>query len=176
MARCYRQQSKGAWPFSTRDNGYTVSDCTAEGLKSTIALQQTKGIPQLIDLERLRDAVDVLLTMQNLDNGFASYEPIRGPAWLEKLNPAEIFSDIMIEHSYVECSTAVLMSLAAFKKLDPLYRKEDIDQVTTTVLQYIKNEQRSDGSWYGSWAVCFTYAAFFALQSLASVGEFYDNR
>jgi lanosterol synthase len=35
----YRQTSKGAWPFSTRDQSYTVSDCTAEGLKAVIYLQ-----------------------------------------------------------------------------------------------------------------------------------------
>ena len=39
MERCYRHCSKGAWPFSTRDQGYSVSDCTAEGLKSVIDLQ-----------------------------------------------------------------------------------------------------------------------------------------
>ena len=39
MERCYRHCSKGAWPFSTRHQGYTVSDCTAEGLKSVIHLQ-----------------------------------------------------------------------------------------------------------------------------------------
>lgn len=29
----YRHRSKGGWPFSTTDNGWIVSDCTAEGLK-----------------------------------------------------------------------------------------------------------------------------------------------
>jgi len=29
----YRHISKGGWPFSTQDNGWPVSDCTAEGLK-----------------------------------------------------------------------------------------------------------------------------------------------
>ncbi|KAI8097506.1 terpenoid cyclases/protein prenyltransferase alpha-alpha toroid [Halteromyces radiatus] len=175
MERCYRQKSKGAWPFSTRDQGFTVSDCTAEGLKTAIALQKTQGLPQLISVERMRDAVDVLLTMQNSDLGFASYEPIRGPSWLEKLNPAEVFSNIMTEYSYPECSTAVLMGLAAFRKVDPDYRRKEIDRTAETVLQYIKNVQRPDGSWYGSWAVCFTYAALFALQSLASIGEYYEN-
>ena len=37
------------------------------------------------------DAVDVMLTMQNPNGGFASYELIRGPHWLEWLNPAEVF-------------------------------------------------------------------------------------
>jgi lanosterol synthase len=36
----YRQATKGAWPFSTRTQGYTVSDCTAEGLKAVLFLQQ----------------------------------------------------------------------------------------------------------------------------------------
>lgn len=37
------------------------------------------------------DAIDVMLTLQNPNGGFASYEVIRGPKWLEWLNPAEVF-------------------------------------------------------------------------------------
>jgi lanosterol synthase len=37
------------------------------------------------------DSVDLLLTLQNPNGGFASYELIRGPHWLEWLNPAEVF-------------------------------------------------------------------------------------
>lgn len=32
-----------------------------------------------------------MLSLQNPDGGFASYEVIRGPQWLELLNPAEVF-------------------------------------------------------------------------------------
>ena len=35
----YRHRTKGAWPFSTKEQGYTVSDCTGEGLKSVLYLQ-----------------------------------------------------------------------------------------------------------------------------------------
>jgi len=31
----YRHISKGAWSFSDQDNGWQVSDCTAEALKVT---------------------------------------------------------------------------------------------------------------------------------------------
>lgn len=34
----YRHISKGAWPFSTADHGWPISDCTAEGLKVRITL------------------------------------------------------------------------------------------------------------------------------------------
>lgn len=35
----YRHRTKGAWPFSTKEQNYTVSDCTGEGLKSVLYLQ-----------------------------------------------------------------------------------------------------------------------------------------
>ncbi len=41
---------------------------------------------------------------------------------------------------------------------------------------FIKKDQRPDGSWYGAWGICFTYATLFALEALKSVGENYDNR
>lgn len=40
LADRYRQPSKGGWPFSTRDNGYIVSDCAAEALKAVLMLQE----------------------------------------------------------------------------------------------------------------------------------------
>ena len=35
----------------------------------------------------------------------------------------------------------------------------------------MKRIQRPDGSWYGSWGVCFTYAAWFGVAGLAEMGE-----
>jgi squalene cyclase len=34
--------------------------------------------------------------MQNRDGGFASYELVRGPNWLELLNPAEVFGEFVL--------------------------------------------------------------------------------
>lgn len=47
--------------------------------------------PKLVDDQRLKDCVDLLLTMQNPDGGFASYELVRGNKKLEWLNTAEVF-------------------------------------------------------------------------------------
>lgn len=107
----YRQTTKGAWPFSTKEQGYTVSDCTGEGLKAVLYLQRhlrfeyislfhatnsdapSSYTPDLVSESRLCDAVDVMLSMQNGSGGFASYERIRGPAALEWINPAEVFGE-----------------------------------------------------------------------------------
>lgn len=52
---------QGGFPFSTRDCGWIVADCTAEGLKSVMLLQeQCPFITQHIPPERLCDAVNVV--------------------------------------------------------------------------------------------------------------------
>lgn len=89
----YRHISKGGWPFSTRDHGWPISDCTAEGLKATLALHDTvisRVGEQTITRERMEDAVNILLSFQNKDGGWATYENTRAPAWLEYINPAEV--------------------------------------------------------------------------------------
>jgi lanosterol synthase len=52
------------------------------------------------DNKRLTDAVDLLLSMQNKDGGFASYEKRRGPFWLELFNSSHVFGTI---HSIIKC-------------------------------------------------------------------------
>jgi lanosterol synthase len=172
---CYRQQRKGAWAFSTRKQGYTVSDCTSEGIKCVLALQNEHHYPTLINDRRLKDAVDVVLTMQNASGGCASYEPTRGHELLEHLNAAEVFGRIMIEYDYPECTTACLTALHMFQKHYPDYRAEEIAAFKARAIEYIRRAQRPDGSWFGSWGICFSYASMFALESLACVGETYAN-
>ena len=64
-----------------------------------------------IGLERLQDACEVILSYQNSDGGWATYENNRGSRWYEMLNPSEVFGDIMIDYSYVECSSACITAL-----------------------------------------------------------------
>lgn len=52
---------QGGFPFSTRDCGWIVADCTAEGLKSVMLLQELcPSISQPVPSERLYDAVNVV--------------------------------------------------------------------------------------------------------------------
>ena len=99
--KCYRQHRKGAWPFSNKTQGYTVSDCTAEGLRSVLQLQEMYGYPKLVSADRLKDSVDCLLLMQNDTGGFSEYESRRGSPHLELLNAAEVFGGIMISYDHV---------------------------------------------------------------------------
>lgn len=113
--------------------------------------------------------------MQNNDGGFGSYERSRGGAWLEVFNPAEIFDRCMVEYSYPECTTSVLTSLSIFRHHFPNHRAADIESAVSHAIGYILANQQLNGGWYGSWGICFTYATFFALESLATVGLTYNT-
>uniref|UniRef100_A0A8C7GE15 Terpene cyclase/mutase family member n=1 Tax=Oncorhynchus kisutch TaxID=8019 RepID=A0A8C7GE15_ONCKI len=172
----YRQMNKGGFPFSTRDCGWIVADCTAEGLKSVMLLQEhCPFISQHVPSERLFDSVNVLLSMRNRDGGFATYETKRGGRLLELLNPSEVFGDIMIDYTYVECTSAVMQALRHFQHVYPEYRTEEIRSTLREGLEYCRRVQRHDGSWEGSWGVCFTYGVWFGLEAFACMGHTYHD-
>jgi lanosterol synthase len=176
----YRHPSNGAWPFSTEAHGWPISDCTSEGLKGVLACERL-GAPgsaaaeQLLSNRRLCDAIDILLTYQNADDGgFPTYELKRAGEWLELLNPAEVFARIMVDYSYVELTSACITAMVQFRKRNAecaAYRRADIDDSLRRALEFVKMRQRADGSWYGSWAVCFTYGGWFGIEALTHMGQ-----
>uniref|UniRef100_A0A8D2PQ27 Terpene cyclase/mutase family member n=1 Tax=Zosterops lateralis melanops TaxID=1220523 RepID=A0A8D2PQ27_ZOSLA len=172
----YRHMNKGGFPFSTRDCGWIVADCTAEGLKAVMLLQEKcPFIAKPVPPERLFDAVNVLLSMKNSDGGFATYETKRGGHLLELLNPSEVFGDIMIDYTYVECTSAVMQALRHFQSQFPEHRAEEIRETLQKGLDFCRKTQRADGSWEGSWGVCFTYGTWFGLEAFASMQHTYHN-
>ena len=77
------------------------------------------------------------------------------------INPSETFGDIVIDYSYVECTSACMTSLAEFAHKYPEHRAADIAKALHRGQRFVLKQQRPDGSWYGSWGVCFTYAIWF---------------
>ncbi|KAJ0089714.1 hypothetical protein Patl1_14042 [Pistacia atlantica] len=177
LSYCYRHISKGGWPFSTSDNGWALSDCTAEGLKAAILLPQMPYdiVGEVIAASQLDDAVRVILSLQNKNGGFASYELTRCYAWLEMMNPAEIFGDIMTDYQYVECTSATIQSLKSFMEKYPTHRRKETQVSIAKAVKFIQSIQQPDGSWYGSWGVCFTYGTWFGIKGLTSSGKTYES-
>src|SRR5262249_31251886 len=169
--RYFRHPSRGGWPFSTRDHGWPISDCTAEGLKASLLLQ-SMGLNQ-VPSERLDQAVELILSLQNRDGGWATYELTRGPKWLELLNPSDVFARIMIDYSYVECTSACIQALASYARAAPHLeprKRQRISRAIERGRDFLIDAQRSDGSWEGSWGVCFTYGTWFGVLGLVAAG------
>jgi squalene/oxidosqualene cyclase-like protein len=165
-ARHYRHASRGGWPFSDRRHGWPITDCTAEGLTCALALEGrfARGVPE----ELLHESVRLLLSWQNDDGGWASYERQRGGRWLEALNPSQVFGDIMVDTSFVECTSACVQALVKARARWP--GKFALDAPIQRGVDFIRAQQRDDGSFEGSWAVCFTYGTWFAVSALRAAG------
>ncbi|XP_062158466.1 lupeol synthase-like isoform X5 [Alnus glutinosa] len=173
----YRHISKGAWTFSIQDHGWQVSDCTAEGLKVAILFSQMPPdlVGEKLETERFYDAVNVILSLQSSNGGFPAWEPQRAHEWLEKLNPTEFFKNVLIDREYVECTSSALQGLVLFRKFYPKHQRTEIDSSILRGVQFIENVQELDGSWYGNWGICYTYATWFAVGALAACGRNYKN-
>jgi len=176
-AEFFRHPMIGSWPFSTAENGWPVADCTAEGLSATLAVHQAGLLKPTIDERRIKNAADIILSYQNTDGGWATYELTRAPKWLEKLNPSEIFADIMIDYSWTECTAACVISLLEIQEIYPSFKNTEIRNAISAGINFIVKQQKPDGSWYGAWAVCFTYATWFGVEAISKAkGKgYYDD-
>ncbi|MGR9036008.1 MAG: terpene cyclase/mutase family protein [Gammaproteobacteria bacterium] len=176
-AEFFRHPMIGSWPFSTAENGWPVADCTAEGLSAALAIHRSGLVKPAIDIMRIEQAADVILSYQNTDGGWATYELTRAPKWLEKLNPSEVFADIMTDYSWTECTAACVIALMEIQETYSAYRNSEIRRAISAGLDFILEQQKPDGSWYGGWAVCFTYATWFGVEALSQAKgrEYYDE-
>ena len=173
----FRHPMIGSWPFSTADNGWPVSDCTAEGLSAALLINRSGLVEPVIDERRIKQATDIILSYQNTNGGWSTYELSRAPHWLEKINPSEVFADIMIDYSWTECTAACVISLVEIQEIYPNYKNDDISKAIRAGIDFILKQQKPDGSWYGGWAVCFTYATWFAVEALSKAlnKDYFDD-
>jgi 2,3-oxidosqualene cyclase len=176
--RAYRDQDRdpalGGWCFSDGEHQWPVSDCTAEALSAllrmheepVLAIAEADRIPD----SRIQQAVDFMLRRQNDDGGFGTYERRRGSAWLETMNPSEMFGQCMTERSYIECTGSSIAALAHVRTIHPALRTKQLEQAIDRGIQFLRSVQKPDGSFSGFWGVCFTYGIFHAVKGLRAAG------
>ncbi|XP_059716984.1 lanosterol synthase-like isoform X2 [Haemorhous mexicanus] len=81
----------------------------------------------------------------------------------------------MIDYTYVECTSAVMQALRHFQSQFPEHQAVEIRETLQKGLDFCRKKQRADGSWEGSWGVCFTYGTWFGLEAFASMQHTYHD-
>jgi lanosterol synthase len=182
----WRDAAQGGWCFSSGLHRWPVSDCTAEALSALLALY---GHPSLrvsvpLEAERLRWAVKFILSRQNRDGGFGTYERRRAGQLLEAINPSEMFGQCMTELSYIECTGSALAALSHYRTLRSQttrpgaptrpfhldFTDGQIDRAIRKAVAFLRRSQLADGSYPGFWGINYTYAIFHAVKGLRAAG------
>ncbi len=166
--RYHRLPRKGGWPFSERRNGWSIADCTAESILALV--EATPSLPQPISAKVISDGLHFILSYQNRDGGWGSCDRVIGPSWIEIFNASHVFADIMVDHSYAECTGSVLAALALVQKKFPEMESAAVDRAIKHGVRYLTNTQKQDGSWEAVWGICFNYGTSFALPGLLAAG------
>jgi 2,3-oxidosqualene cyclase len=162
--------TEGGWCFGEAAHAWPVSDCTAEALSAVLAAHAVIVPDERIPNARLAQAADFILSRQNRDGGFGSYERSRAPLWLERLNPSEMFTRCMTDQSYVECTGSCLVSLVRFRAAIPTHAPKRLSRAIARGARFVLARQRRDGAFPGSWGVYLTYGTFHAVRGLRAAG------
>ena len=127
------------------------------------------GKPRLSD-EHLRQAAEFILSRQNADGGFGTYERRRAGKLLELINPSEMFGQCMTELSYIECTGSSLAALCHYRKHYPDLPGDQIDQAIAKAIGLLRGKQLADGSYPGIWGINYTYAIFHVAKGFRMAG------
>jgi 2,3-oxidosqualene cyclase len=168
-----RDRALGGWCFSDGQHRWPVSDCTAESLCAVLAAHELPGlIPESnrISFDRLQLAAAFILSRQNSDGGFGTYERRRGGRLLEIINPSEMFGQCMTERSYIECTCSAVKALTRFRAQYPDWRRAEVERSLGRACRFVRSRQGTDGAYPGFWGINFTYATFFVVEALSVMG------
>lgn len=168
-----RQSIVGGWCFSDGVHRWPVSDCTAESVVGLLQAEEQPGITPL-PLARIESALRFVLSRQNDDGGFGTYERRRGASFLEHINPSEMYGSCMTERSYLECTASSLRGLGVIRSTHGHRLSAALSAALATAIDkgqaLLLGTQRSDGSWPGFWGINFTYAIFHVVKALIATG------
>ena len=172
--RYYQDIRLGGFCFSDERHQWPVSDCTAEVLSALSYLDDRLRSEVQFEPTRIVDAVRFVLSRQNPDGGWGSFERRRGPLFLEQLNPFEMFANCMVEHSYIECTGSCLhglrRTLDRFQETLPSKEWTQVHAAIRKGTAWLRKEQQADGGWPGFWGIHYTYGTLFGITGLLASG------
>src|SRR2546426_7746292 len=151
----------GGWYFEYANEFYPDTDDTFQVLTALSKIQFPEKASQRRKQEAMERALRWLLTMQNRDGGWGSFDRDCDKQCLTQIPFAD--HNAMIDPSTTDITARGLETLAAlgFNREHPAAQR---------AIAYVLKEQESDGSWFGRWGCNYIYGTWLALRGLECIG------
>jgi squalene-hopene/tetraprenyl-beta-curcumene cyclase len=152
----------GGWYFEYANEFYPDVDDTLQVLTALTKMDFLEESSRRQKAEAIDRGLRWVLTMQNIDGGWASFDRGCNREFLTQIPFAD--HNAMIDPSTSDITGRGLESLAAlgFTRNDAIVRK---------ALHFLYKEQESDGTWFGRWGCNYIYGTWLALRGLQCIGE-----
>jgi len=147
------------WAFEYNNSFYPDVDDT---FKILIGLTGFKASDSEKQQKIMKRAMEWARSFQCDDGGFAAFDKNINKSWLEHVPFAD--HNAILDPS---CSDITARGLEAMGKMG--YSKDDA--IVKRAIEYLKNTQEEDGSWWGRWGVNYIYGTWQGLRGLYYIGE-----
>ena len=162
-------QQAGGWSFEYYNTFYPDVDDAA-----VVVMTLVKQDPSCITGERIANAVEWILGMQNVDGGWGAFDINNDARWLHKIPFSDM--DSLVDPStsdvtgrMLECFGLLLAHLRSGWRLPGPFRKRLL-AASKPALEFLLKEQESTGaargSWWGRWGGNFNYGTTNVLRGL----------
>jgi squalene-hopene/tetraprenyl-beta-curcumene cyclase len=148
----------GGWYFEFNNEFYPDVDDSA---MVCLALGQVEHPNGRYQRESVQRAIDWILSMQCKNGGWASFDKDNDRMVFQYIPFAD--HNAMLDPATVDITGRILEMLAAYgyDKNHPAVKR---------ALKFVRDEQESDGSWFGRWGVNYLYGTMQVLRGLEAVG------
>jgi squalene-hopene/tetraprenyl-beta-curcumene cyclase len=146
------------WYFEFNNEFYPDVDDSAMVCLGLTHAEHPNGRYQRESVQR---AIDWIFSMQCKNGGFASFDKNNDKMVFQHIPFAD--HNAMLDPPTVDITGRILEMLAAYG-----YSKDH--RVVKKAIRFIRQEQQSDGSWFGRWGVNYIYGTTLVLRGLEAMG------
>lgn len=170
--KIYRPKlESGGWAFGYFNSWYPDVDDTA-----AVVISLLKQSPDAVQSHNVHRALRWILGMQNKDGGWAAYDVDNNKLFLNDHPTSDLGG--LCDPSTPDVAGHVLEVLGLYLELSEQYKHTEIhrrlrseaETGTRLGIQYLRDSQELQGSWYGRWAVNYIFGTCGSLCGLAAVG------
>lgn len=148
----------GGWYFEYNNEYYPDVDDSAMVCLALSRVEHPNGRYQRESVQR---AIDWIFSMQCKNGGWASFDKDNDRMVFEHIPFAD--HNAMLDPPTVDITGRILEMLAT-------YGYDRGDRRVQKAIQFIRQEQEADGSWFGRWGVNYIYGTALVLRGLEAIG------
>jgi squalene-hopene/tetraprenyl-beta-curcumene cyclase len=152
------QGQAGGWYFEFNNEFYPDVDDSAQVCLALSRVEHPNGRYQRESVQR---AIDWIFSMQCRNGGWASFDKDNDRMVFQYVPFAD--HNAMLDPATVDITGRILEMLAT-------YGYDKNHKAVKKAIDFIRQEQESDGSWFGRWGVNYIYGTMLVLRGLEAVG------